>query len=94
MLIGDTLVVDANATGGSLFVEALDPEGDVIKGFSREECAPITSESLRHVVKWNNSEDCYPIQARPIKLRFYLKKAKLCSFEPRISRNRYIQAYD
>ena len=33
VFIGDTLEANANAAGGSIRAEALDPEGNVIKGF-------------------------------------------------------------
>jgi hypothetical protein len=86
--------VNANAKGGSLVVEALDAKGNAIKGFSAGDCQPITGDSVRHVVKWKGNPDCHLLQARPIKLRFYIKKAKLFAFEPKIRRNHYLQSYD
>jgi hypothetical protein len=94
VFIGDTLEVNANAAGGSIHVEALDEKGQVIEGFSRNDCQVINTDSVRHVVKWKGSEDCHLIQARPIKLRFHMAKAKLYSFTPRIRHNHYIQSYD
>ena len=94
VFLGDTLVVNANAKGGSLVVEALDAKGNAIKGFSAGDCQPITGDSVRHVVKWKGNPDCHLLQARPIKLRFYIKKAKLFAFEPKIRRNHYLQSYD
>jgi hypothetical protein len=94
VFLGDTLVVNADAAGGSLRVEALDPQGNVIEGFSKEDCTPITTDSVRHVLQWQANPDCHLLQARPIKLRFYLRQAKLYSFEPRISHTHYVQSYD
>jgi len=94
VFIGDTLEINANAAGGSIKVEALDPAGKVIEGFAKKDCTAITTNSVRHVLKWKGSGDCQLIQARPIKLRFYLKKAKLYSFTPRIRHKHYIQSYD
>jgi len=94
VFIGDTLEVNANAASGSIRVEALDPVGKVIEGFAKKDCTAITSDSVRHVLKWKDKGDCHLIQARPIKLRFYLKKAKLYSFTPRIRHKHYIQSYD
>ena len=91
---GDTLIVNANAEGGWLTVEALDPDGKVIEGFGTADCAPITADSVRHVVSWKGNPDCHLLQARPIKLRFHLKNAKLFSFEPKIRHNHYLQSYD
>lgn len=94
VFFGDTLEVNANAEGGSLTVEALDLDGQVIAGFSAADCAPITTDSVRHVVQWKDSTDCHLIQARPIRLRFRLQNARLYAFEPRIRHNHYLQSYD
>jgi len=94
VFLGDTLVVNANADGGSLVVEALDADGKVIEGFSSADCTPITSDSVRHVVTWKGDPDCHLLQARPIKLSFHLNNTKLYSFEPMIRHNHYLQSYD
>jgi len=87
LFLGDTLVVNANATGGSLLIEALDANGQVIKGFGRANCTPITTDSVRHVVSWKGNADCRLLQGRPITLRFHLNRAQLYSFEPAFQRN-------
>ena len=94
VFLGDTLVVNANATGGSLRIEALDPEGNVIEGFGAADCAPITTDSVRHVLKWKDNPDCHLLQGQPIRLRFHLRNAKLYAFEPRIRHNHYLQSFD
>ena len=94
VFFGDTLEINANAEGGSITVEALDAEGQVIEGFAVSDCTPITSNSVRHVVKWKDNPDCHLLQARPIRLRFHLKNAKLYAFEPRILHNHYLQSYE
>jgi hypothetical protein len=94
VFIGDTIELNANATGGSITVEAIGADGKVIDGFSKEDCQPITTDSVRHILKWKGSGNCQLIQARPIKLKFYMKKAKLYSFTPRIRHEHYIPSYD
>jgi hypothetical protein len=94
VFLGDTLVVNANAAGGSLLVEALDGEGKAIPRFGAEDCKPITSDGVRHVISWKNGTDCHLLQARPIKLRFHLKNAKLYAFEPCTRHKHYLQSYD
>ncbi|MGE3317387.1 MAG: hypothetical protein AB7O26_19905 [Planctomycetaceae bacterium] len=94
VFIGDTLVINANAAGGSLKVEALDADGKPIEGFAAADCDPISSDDVRHVVKWKKNADCHLLQARPIRLRFHLHKAKLYAFEPQIRNSHYLQAYD
>ena len=94
VFIGDGLEVNADATGGSLRVEVLDPEGNVIEGFSKDDCEPLTANVIRHLLKWTGKDDCHLIQAQPIRLRFHLKNAKLFSFTPRILNNHYVQSYE
>ena len=94
LFIGDQIEVNADATGGSILVEALDADGNVIEGFSAQDCEPLTSDSVRQVVQWNGNPDCHLIQARPIQLRFHLDKAKLYSFTPRIWHKHYVPSYD
>jgi hypothetical protein len=94
VFIGDTLEINANAAGGSIVAEALDAKGKAIEGFSKTDCIPITTDSVRHVLKWKGKNDCHLIQAQPIRLRFYLNKAKLYSFTPGIRHKHYVQSYD
>lgn len=94
VFIGDTLQVNANAAGGNITVEALDVDGQPIEGFSADTCRPLTTDDVRHVVTWNDDPDCHVIQGRPIRLRFRMERAKLYSFEPRVLRGHYIQAYE
>ena len=94
VFIGDQIEVNADATGGSIQVEAIDPDGNVIEGFASQDCTPITTDSVRHVLEWNGNTNCQLIQARPIKLRFHLNKAKLYSFTPRIRHTHYVPSYD
>jgi hypothetical protein len=93
LFLGDTLVVNADATDGEIQVEAVDPEGNVIEGFSRDDCAVITTDSVRHVVTWKENPDCHLLQGRPIQLRFFLKQAKLYSLEATNRHNHYLQSY-
>ena len=93
VFIGDTLEVNANAAGGSIRVETLDASGNVISDFAKDQCVPITTDRVRHVVKWKGKRDCQLIQARPVKLRFHLTQAKLYSFTPRIRYKHYLQSY-
>lgn len=94
VFLGDTLLVNADAEGGSLTVEALDAEGQPIEGFTAADCSPLTSDDLHHAVAWKGDADCHLLQGRPLKLRFHLKHARLYSFEPQVRHNHYLQSYD
>lgn len=94
IILGDTLVVNANAEGGSLVVEVVDSQGKVVAGFAAEDCIPITTDSVRHIVIWKENIDCHLLQDRPIRLRFHLKQSKLYSFESTTRHNHCLQFYD
>ena len=94
VFLGDSLIVNANAQNGSLAVEALGADGKVIDGFGRADCVAMKTDSVRHVVQWKGHTDCHLLQARPIRLRFYLERAKLYSFDVRNRHNHYLQSYD
>ncbi len=94
VFIGDTLEINADAGNGELRVEALDVEGRPIEGFTKDDCNVITSNSVRHRASWKGETDCHILQGRPIRLRFWLKNARLYAFEPKIIRNHYLQSYD
>jgi hypothetical protein len=79
---------------GRRHLARLGAKGKVIEGFSKADCQAITTGSIRHVLRWKGEKDCHLIQALPIRLRFYLKKAKLYSFTPRIRHKHYVQSYD
>jgi hypothetical protein len=88
--IGDTLVLNAKADDGSIRVAAIDALGRVIKGFSKDDCEPIIGDDIRHIVSWKGGSNCHPLQARPIKLRFHFKRARLYSFEFQIQHNHFV----
>ncbi len=79
-MAGDRLVVNADASLGSLAVEVLDSEGRPIPGYSREDAEFIASDNARHTVSWNGNSDAAALRDQPIALRFHLQRAKLYSF--------------
>ena len=62
VFLGDTLELNADATDGVIVVDALDGDGNVISGFSRAECVPITSDNLRHSLSWAGHENLHQLQ--------------------------------
>ncbi len=79
---GDEILINAEATGGSVRVEALDESGKSIEGFTARECIPLCGDELRYSLCWKNQNDCQALQGRLIRLRFHLDQAKLFSFTP------------
>ena len=86
---GERLTI--NATGvdkyagegyGSVRVEILDAgTNQAISGFNKENCDPFGGDDIRHTVTWNKKADVSALRGRTIKVRFYVDKAKLFSFQ-------------
>jgi len=80
------LYVNASCGKGSrLEVELIDPEsGEVVPGYSREQCTPLETDSLVHRVVWGNLSFGDASQA-PVQLRFHFTNgrspANLYAFE-------------
>ena len=62
-------------------VEILGPAGHLIPGFTLEDADPITTRGLAHVVSWNGASNLSHLQGKAVKLRIYLKHAKLYGFQ-------------
>lgn len=79
-LAGDTLCVNADAAGGELRVELLTPSGQPIEPFTLASCEPITTDKIRHELRWRESRDMSKLRDRDIRIRFHLKNAQLYAF--------------
>ncbi len=59
-------------------VEALDAAGNILPGFTREECRPLCEDALAAPVRWSGGD---ALPCRPFRLRFHLfGAARLHSF--------------
>ncbi len=79
-LTGQTLCINADAAGGKLLVEVVGQDGDVVAPFSTANCEPLTSDAIRHAVRWRGATDLASIRDRIVRLRFRLVGAKLYAF--------------
>ncbi|MGC9318479.1 MAG: hypothetical protein ACP5KN_10675 [Armatimonadota bacterium] len=79
---------------GYVVAELLDAEGEVIPGFSRDQCNAFTGDSVRHVLTWKAEE--LPEEARhgDKKIRFILRNADLFSYLPDQTREPATVIYD
>jgi hypothetical protein len=72
------LEVNADAAGGSLTVEVLGADGAPLPGYGAADATRITSDSVRHVVRWTGREELPAGQ--PFRLRFRFTRASLYSY--------------
>jgi hypothetical protein len=94
IFLGDTLVLNADASQGSISVEALDVDGKPIDGFGLDTSIALTKDDIRHTLEWKGHKDLHQLQARPIRLRFHLKHARIYSLTPKTRHNHHVRAYD
>ena len=82
---GGDLLINAQARGGCITVAVLDEAGhhigDYYSGYKKIECSPFDSDSLHHKVTWRHFTSLSSLEGRVIRLKFYLRNARLYSFE-------------
>lgn len=69
-------------SGGFVSAEVVDLNGEVVPGFSREECRAFEGDSVDHVLQWRTAELPESLRGEAVKLRFYLRNADLYSYIP------------
>ena len=74
-----SLLINADAKGGSIRVEALGPDGDPLPGFTAADCRPLTEDGIAQRVSWKDHNSLPQVQTG-VKLRFLLRNASLYSF--------------
>ena len=77
---GDTLRVNVASPHGALRVEVLDHGGDPVPGFRRDDCLPIDADRVDATVRWQDNASIEALAGKPIRLKFYLQKARLFAF--------------
>ena len=77
---GSRLELNADSTWGEIRVEVLDEAGEVVEGFGRMDCAPVSGDSVRHGVVWERG-DLRALAGTTVKLRFYMSCARLYAFQ-------------
>ena len=85
---GNRLMINADAGAGELAVEILEYRNlyrsiDVtpMDGFTRAECVALKDNDVRHMVAWKHGSELRGLEGKTIKLKFYLRNAKLYSFQ-------------
>ncbi len=74
-----TVRVNVNAAKGSFKAEVLDAAGQVLPGYGRDDCIPLTADAVDARVTWRNHAKLPEMQGG-LRLRFILQNASLYSF--------------
>ena len=77
---GNTLKLNANALGGSIYAELLDANGNPIAGYTKADCNIITTDSVSHTVTWNGNSDVSGLEGQTVTLKLYASNAEVYSF--------------
>ncbi len=77
----ERLHLNVDSWRGKVLVEVLDADtGGALAGFTREDCAPATVDSIDEVARWSGSDSLSALMGRTVRLRFHLWQAELYSF--------------
>jgi len=77
---GGELLINAYARGGAVSVAILDEGGTHFNGYAKIDCALFDGDSVRHRVSWRGGVSLDTLAGTNIRLKFYLRSAKLYSF--------------
>jgi len=77
---GEYLFVNASPGKGELRAELLDSEGKVLAGFGAADGTPVTGDSVRTPITWQNGRTLKSLAGRPVRIRFQLSAGALWSF--------------
>jgi hypothetical protein len=78
-VVGKSLVVNAVTVGdGQLQAELLDAEGNVIAGYSRDDCQLLRGDQLNATVQWTGGDKC---PADTVAVRVYFNRTRLYGFQ-------------
>ena len=77
---GKHMFVNVGAKDGELCVEILDPNGNVIAPFTRENCVTVSTDKTLQAVSWRGAEDLSALSGQIVRFRFYLRDGDLYAF--------------
>lgn len=89
ILKGKSLFINADAKGGIVKVEVIagHPAGlasvgadEAVLPYTKAGCAAVARDSLRQEIHWAGTSGLESLQNKPVRLKFYLRNAKLYSF--------------
>ncbi len=77
---GSRLTVNAQATGGYVAVAVLDADGRHLPGYHRIDSALMDGDGLTQPVTWRERASLEELRGQAIRLKFYVRDARLYSF--------------
>lgn len=73
------LTLNLEATAGSVTVQILDAKDRPVRGFTQQDCPPVSGDGLAVPVRWKQS--LTTLEGKPVRLEFFLQNSRLFAFE-------------
>ena len=81
LFAGGSLQINAKVRHqAQIHVEVLDEHSQPIGGYTHDECQPISGDRVDHSIGWKAHRDLSELADRPVRFRFHLRNAQLCSY--------------
>lgn len=77
---GAYLFVNVDSSKGALKAEVLDADGNVLTGYSADDCESVSVDSTIQRISWKKNDGIGQFAGQPVRLRFILDNAHLYSF--------------
>ncbi len=74
------MFVNVNNPNGTLQVEVLDENDNVIVPFTKENCIAVGTDKTLQQIKWQKAKDLASLGGKNVKFKFYLTDGSLYSF--------------
>lgn len=74
------LFVNTNTSEGSLRAEIIDSYGNVLDGYSMENCIAVTDNTAKTRISWEGGGDLSALRGKKFSIRFSLENGELYSF--------------
>ncbi len=72
--------MNVNAAAGTMRVAVLDEQEARVEPFSLANCLPVTTDSVRHSIRWRGSDSLASVVGRTVRLKFEFTNAEFYSF--------------
>ena len=76
----ERLLVNAACIGGELSVEVIGDDGQVVPGYERSACHSLTEDRIDWPVGWTEHDSLRAFVGQEIRLRFWLRNARLFAY--------------
>ncbi len=77
---GAELLLNADASKGSIKAELLDASGNPIQGYTKDDFNTITTDSVAHRLTWGDSSNVAALAGQAVSLKLYSENSEIYSF--------------